>query len=78
MIREPEEARFTILLIEHKLDLVMQLSDRVVVMDDGQKIAEGLPAEVRRDPAGDRGLSRPSREVGAPRAQEAARMTRAR
>ncbi|MGJ7527240.1 ABC transporter ATP-binding protein [Variovorax sp. GB1P17] len=41
----------TILLIEHKLDLVMQLSDRVVVLDDGRKIAEGLPDEVRNDPA---------------------------
>ena len=41
----------TILLIEHKLDLVMQLSDRVVVLDDGRKIAEGLPDAVRNDPA---------------------------
>ncbi|RQO47706.1 ABC transporter ATP-binding protein [Variovorax sp. KBW07] len=41
----------TILLIEHKLDLVMQLSDRVAVLDDGRKIAEGLPDEVRNDPA---------------------------
>ncbi|MDM0104621.1 ABC transporter ATP-binding protein [Variovorax sp. J22R24] len=40
----------TILLIEHKLDLVMQLSDRVVVLDDGSKIAEGQPEEVRNDP----------------------------
>jgi branched-chain amino acid transport system ATP-binding protein len=40
------KGRFTILLIEHKLDLVMQLSDRVVVMDDGERIAEGLPREV--------------------------------
>jgi branched-chain amino acid transport system ATP-binding protein len=40
----------TILLIEHKLDLVMQLSDRVVVMDDGAKIAEGRPAQVASDP----------------------------
>jgi branched-chain amino acid transport system ATP-binding protein len=39
----------TILLIEHKLDMVMQLSDRVYVMDNGAKIAEGLPHEVRRD-----------------------------
>ena len=45
------KGRFTILLIEHKLDLVMQLSDRVVVMDDGRKIAEGLPAAVAADPA---------------------------
>ena len=41
----------TILLIEHKLDLVMRLSDRVVAMDDGAVIAEGLPAAVRADPA---------------------------
>ncbi len=41
----------TILLIEHKLDLVMQLSDRVVVMDHGARIAEGLPAAVAADPA---------------------------
>lgn len=40
----------TILLIEHKLELVMQLSDRVLVMDDGRKIAEGLPDTVRNDP----------------------------
>ena len=40
----------TILLIEHKLSLVMQLSDRVVVMDNGQKIAEGAPETVRNDP----------------------------
>ena len=41
----------TILLIEHKLDMVMQLSDRVLVMDDGRRIAEGPPEAVRRDPA---------------------------
>jgi len=39
----------TILLIEHKLDMVMQLSDRVVVMDEGSKIAEGAGAVVRTD-----------------------------
>jgi branched-chain amino acid transport system ATP-binding protein len=41
----------TILLIEHKLELVMQLSDRVYVLDDGAKIAEGRPETVRNDPA---------------------------
>jgi branched-chain amino acid transport system ATP-binding protein len=41
----------TILLIEHKLDLVMQLSDRVAVLDDGRKIADGRPDDVRNDPA---------------------------
>jgi len=38
------------LLVEHKLDLVMTLSDRVIVLDDGVLIAEGAPEEVRRDP----------------------------
>jgi branched-chain amino acid transport system ATP-binding protein len=41
----------TILLIEHKLGMVMRLSDRVLVMDDGRRIAEGPPAQVRHDPA---------------------------
>jgi branched-chain amino acid transport system ATP-binding protein len=41
----------TILMIEHKLDLVMHLSDRVYVLDDGAKIAEGTPEAVRNDPA---------------------------
>ena len=45
------KGRFTILLIEHKLDLVMQLSDRVAVMDDGAKIAEGSARDVASDPA---------------------------
>ena len=40
----------TILLIEHKLSLVMSLSDRVVVMDDGEKLVEGTPEAVRHDP----------------------------
>jgi branched-chain amino acid transport system permease protein len=39
-----------ILLVEHDVEFVMGLADRVAVMDFGQKIAEGLPAEVQRDP----------------------------
>ena len=41
----------SILLVEHKLDLVMTLSDHVLVMDDGQVIAAGPPDQVRNDPA---------------------------
>jgi branched-chain amino acid transport system permease protein len=39
----------TVVLIEHKLDVVMDVSDRVVVLDHGVKIAEGKPAQVRND-----------------------------
>jgi len=39
----------TIILIEHKLDVVMDMSDRVIVLDHGVKIAEGKPAQVRND-----------------------------
>jgi branched-chain amino acid transport system ATP-binding protein len=45
------ERGITIMLIEHKLSLVMAISDRVVVMDYGKKIADAPPAEVAVDPA---------------------------
>jgi branched-chain amino acid transport system ATP-binding protein len=41
----------TILLVEHHMALVMQVSDRVCVVDFGRKIAEGAPAQVQKDPA---------------------------
>jgi branched-chain amino acid transport system permease protein len=41
----------TILLIEHKLDVVTQLADTVIVLDHGEKLAEGRPEEVRRNEA---------------------------
>lgn len=40
----------TVFLIEHDMNLVMQISERITVLDQGQKIAEGLPASVRSDP----------------------------
>ncbi len=40
-----------VLLVEHDMDFVMGLVDRVVVMEFGEKIAEGLPEDVQRDPA---------------------------
>ncbi len=49
-IRGLKQQGLTIVLIEHKLSLVMELSDKVIVMDNGQKIAEGAPEIVRNDP----------------------------
>ena len=48
---ELKSAGQSILLVEHKLDLVMTVSDRVIVMDGGRIIAEGRPDEVRSDTA---------------------------
>ena len=45
-----EEFGTSIILIEHDMGVVMDISDRVVVLDYGRKIADGLPAEVRADP----------------------------
>ena len=40
----------TILLVEHDMDFVMGITDRLVVMDFGEKLAEGPPAEIQRNP----------------------------
>jgi ABC-type branched-subunit amino acid transport system ATPase component/ABC-type branched-subunit amino acid transport system permease subunit len=50
MIRKVREHGITVILIEHHMDLVMGVCDRVSVLDFGQKIAEGAPAEVQCDP----------------------------
>lgn len=50
MIRKIREHGITVILIEHHMDVVMGVSDNVSVLDFGQKIAEGTPAEVQRNP----------------------------
>jgi branched-chain amino acid transport system ATP-binding protein len=49
LVRRIRDDGTTILLIEHDVRLVMNVCDRVLVLDHGQKIAEGVPAEVSRD-----------------------------
>jgi branched-chain amino acid transport system ATP-binding protein len=44
------KGRYTIVLIEHKIDVVMTISDRISVMHFGSVIAEGTPAEIQRNP----------------------------
>ncbi|MDQ3640688.1 MAG: ABC transporter ATP-binding protein [Actinomycetota bacterium] len=50
LIRRLRDTGLTIVLIEHDMGLVMDISDRVVVLDFGEKIAEGRPDEVQADP----------------------------
>jgi branched-chain amino acid transport system ATP-binding protein len=50
IIKKIRDAGYTILLIEHDMSLIMGISDRVVVLDFGQKIADDLPSVVQNDP----------------------------
>jgi len=49
-IRKLKAEGYTILLIEHHMELIMAVADRICVLNFGQKIAEGTPAEVQADP----------------------------
>jgi branched-chain amino acid transport system ATP-binding protein len=51
LIRKMVAHGLTVCLIEHKMDMIMRLADRILVLSYGEKIAEGTPAEVRANPA---------------------------
>ena len=51
LLRRLKSEGMAVLIVEHDMDFVMSLVDRVVVMEFGEKIAEGLPEEVQKDPA---------------------------
>ncbi len=50
LVGRVRDAGITVLLIEHDMKVVMDIADRIVVLDFGEKIAEGLPAEIQRNP----------------------------
>jgi branched-chain amino acid transport system ATP-binding protein len=51
LIRKMIRHGLTVCLVEHKMDMIMRLADRITVLNYGEKIAEGTPAEVRANPA---------------------------
>ncbi len=51
LLRKLRDEGMSILLVEHDMEFVMGLVDRLVVMDFGEKLAEGLPAEIQSNPA---------------------------
>ena len=50
IIRKIRDQGITVILIEHHMDVVMSICDKVTVLDFGQKIAEGTPSAVQSDP----------------------------
>jgi branched-chain amino acid transport system ATP-binding protein len=51
LIRKMVTHGLTVCLVEHKMDMIMSLADRITVLNYGEKIAEGTPAEIRANPA---------------------------
>ncbi len=56
LVRKVADSGVTVVLVEHDMKMVMNLSDRILVLDYGKKLAEGTGAEVRKKPRCDRGL----------------------
>ena len=50
LVRVRDEFSLTLLLVEHHMGMVMNVSDDIIVLDFGNKIAEGKPADVKADP----------------------------
>jgi branched-chain amino acid transport system ATP-binding protein len=50
LIRKIRDTGVTVFLIDHDMGIVMQISDHIAVLDFGEKIADGAPRDVQRDP----------------------------
>ena len=50
LVLELKAAGLTLIIVEHHMDLIMEVCDQIVVLNFGRKIAQGSPAEVTRDP----------------------------